>query len=102
MASADEIKDEIDQAMRSHNARVAILIEGALGNALDLIDEQPAAVLEAMVGRGRDLQMSGSAPRHRYEVRAAVIKYLEERRSEAHAREHDLACAVTGGDLPGE
>jgi hypothetical protein len=35
-------------------------------------------------------------------MRAALIKCLEERTSEAIAQERRLACAITGEDLPNE
>ena len=102
MASVDDIRREIDQALRSRNVRVAVLVADTIRNALNLIDEQPAAVLEAMVGAAEELQQSGGAPKHRYDIRAALIKYLKERRSEAEARERHLARAITGGDLPAD
>jgi hypothetical protein len=103
MTSAEKIKRDIDQAAKNREARVAILIGDSIGNALDMLDEQPAAVIEAMIERAKDLQLSGIAPKHRYKLRAAIIEYLEERLHEARARERQLAQAITGtADLPGD
>jgi hypothetical protein len=103
MTSAEKIKRDIDQAAKNREARVAFLIGDSIRNALDMLDEQPAAVIEAMIKRGKDLQLSGNAPKHRYRLRAAVIEYLEERLHEARARERRLAQAITGtADLPGD
>jgi len=101
MTPAEKIKRDIDEAMRNREARVALLIVDNMRNAVNMIDEQPAAVIEAMIARGRDVQASGNAPKHRYKLRAAIIEYLEERLLEARARERRLADAITGGDLPG-
>jgi hypothetical protein len=103
MTSAEKIKRHIEQAAKSREARVAILIGDSIRNALDMLDEQPAAVIEAMIERAKDLQLSGIAPKHRYKLRAAIIEYLEERLHEARARERQLAQAITGtADLPGD
>jgi hypothetical protein len=48
--------------VRSREARVAILIGDSVRNALDIIDEQPAAVLEVLIERGKRLHLSGNAP----------------------------------------
>ena len=82
----------------SREARVAALVGQNLRNALDMIDEQPAAILEALVEHSRHLQQSGNAPKHRYRIRAAIIEYLEERLREAEARERQLVLAITGAE----
>jgi hypothetical protein len=102
MTSAEKIKRDIDQAAKNREARVAILIGDSIRNALDMLDEQRAAVIAAMIERAKDLQLSGFAPKHRYKLRAAINQYLEERLHEARARERQLAQATTGTDLPGD
>jgi hypothetical protein len=84
--------------LENPEARVAILVGEGLRNAGDLLDQQPAAVLEAILDRIKLLQLPGYAPKHRYKLRAAIIEYLEERLHEAQAREHRLAHAITGAE----
>jgi len=55
MTSAEKVKLQIDQAMRSRHAHVAALVDDSLRNTLDLIDEQSAAVIEEMIAHGRQL-----------------------------------------------
>lgn len=82
--------------------RLAIFIGESIRNALDILDEQPAMVLEAMTEHAKRLQQSGNMPKHRHELRTAIIAYLEQRLHEAQAREHQLVQAITGGDLSHE
>ena len=100
MTSTERIRRDIDLAVRSREARVAILIGDSIRNTLDIIDEQPAAVLEVLIERGKRLHQSGNAPKHRHGLRIALIEYLEQRLQEAREREHQLAQAITGADLP--
>jgi hypothetical protein len=64
MTRAEKIKGDIDQAVENREARVVILISNSIRNALDMLDEQPAVVIEAMLRHGKDLHVSGSAPKH--------------------------------------
>jgi hypothetical protein len=48
-----------------------------------MIDEQPSAVIEAIIEGGKHLQLSGNAPKPRYSLQAAIIEYLEQRLREA-------------------
>ena len=82
--------------MQNRYVRVSILVGESIRNALDLVDHQPATVIEAMIEQAKQLQSSGNAPKHRYKLRAAVIEYLEERLHEAHEWECGLAQAITG------
>ena len=100
MASADKIGRDIDQATRSRDARVAILISDNIGNALDMLDEQPTAVLQAMIEcHGQQLRCRDE-PQRRHKFRAALIEYLEQLGRDVGARERRLAQAITGGDQP--
>src|SRR5215475_13924567 len=101
MTSAEKIKRDMDQALTNREARVGILVGDNIRNALDIIDEQPAVVIEALIKYSKDFQLSGNAPKHRYRLRAAIIEYLEERLHEARAWECRLAQAITGtADVP--
>jgi hypothetical protein len=79
MTSADRIriKHNIDQASAVREGRAAVHIAESIRSAFDLIDAQPAAVLEVLIERGKLLQKSGNAPKHTYKVRAVLIEYLE-------------------------
>jgi hypothetical protein len=83
MTTAEKVKRHIDQAMENRDAGVAILIAEQIGNAVNMIDEQPSAVIEAMIEGGKHLQLSGNAPKHRYSLPATIIEYLEQRLREA-------------------
>jgi hypothetical protein len=96
MTRAEKIKRQIDQAIANREARVACLIVDDMRNALNLLDEQPAAVIEAMIEHGTNLLLSGNASNHRYRLQAALIEYLEERLREVRASERQLAQAITG------
>jgi hypothetical protein len=103
MISAEKAKRHIDEAFKNREGRVAILVHEGLGNALDLLDEQSAAVLEAMLERAKQLHQSGHAVEHRFKLRVAIIEYIEERRREAVAQERRLAQAISGAeDLPND
>jgi hypothetical protein len=56
MTTAEKVKRHIDQAMENRDARVAILIAEQIRNAVNMIDVQPSAVIEAMIERGKHLQ----------------------------------------------
>jgi len=100
---AKKIERDIEQAARSRGARAAILIGDNIRNALDLLDEQPAVVIEALIERAKLLDQSGNVPKHRHRFRIAMIEYLEQQLQEAVARERRLARAITGAaHLPGD
>jgi MFS superfamily sulfate permease-like transporter len=86
MTSAKRVKRHIDQAVQNRDARAAVLIAEQIRNALDTVDEQPAAVIEALIEPGKHLQISGTVPKHRYSLRAAMIEYLEQRLHVSAAR----------------
>jgi hypothetical protein len=88
--------------MESREARARILVAGNTRNELDLPDEQPANVIEAVTERAKRAHQSGRGPKHRYRLRAAIIEYLEERRHEARALERRLAQAITVVDSPND
>ena len=71
-----------------------VLVVGNIRNALDLLDEQLANVIEAVTKRAKRAHQSGCGPKHRYRLRAAIIEYLEERLHEARALERRLAQAI--------
>src|SRR5215475_16140351 len=91
----------IKTALSDRDTRVAILIGESLRLALDLLDEQPPTVIEAIVSLAKERQRTGNFPKHRRELREALIKYAEEVcLKEAYARERRLFQGITGLEEP--
>jgi hypothetical protein len=89
----------IQAALSDRDTRVAILIGASLRLALDLLDEQPPSVIEVIVSLAKERQLTGNFPKHRSELREALIKYAEEAcLKEARARESRLFHGITGQD----
>jgi hypothetical protein len=59
-------------------------------------DEQPPAVLEALVEFGREWHRTGRGPKHRDGVRYLLLEYVEQRLAEAKKREQRLLEGITG------
>ena len=98
MTAAEKIKQDIDEALKNREARVAIAIGESIKNGVDVLDDQPATVLEVILERAQLLQQPGHAPKHRSKLRAAIVEYIEERLHEAQSRESRLAQAITGAE----
>jgi len=87
----------IKTALSDRDTRVAILIGESLRLALDLLDEQPPTVIEAIVSLSKERQRTGNFPKHRRELREALIKYAEEVCWKgARDRERRLFHGITG------
>ena len=92
-----ETQLHIKTVLSDRDTRVAILILESMRLALDLLDEQPATVIEAIVSLAKERQRTGNFPKHRCEVREALIKYAEEVcLKAARDREHRLFHGITG------
>ena len=101
MASDDlQTKLRIEHALSERNSRVACLIVEGLRNTIDLLDEQPPLVLEALIDHAKSLRQPGKAPKHRYGLREALIKYTEDALKEAQGRERRLLEGITGSGDP--
>ena len=87
---------DVDQATKSQMEHVLASVSNTIRTALDLLDAQPAAVLDLMVEHTRAKRRAGKAPKHRRKFQATFIEYLEERQVEAEARERRLEQAITG------
>jgi hypothetical protein len=97
----ETIRRRLVAALGERHARTAFGIGACIRSALDVLDEQPPSVIEALIDEARDLQKPGSsAPRHRYKVRAAIIEYCEERLQTARELERELFRGITGLDEP--
>jgi hypothetical protein len=80
--------------------RIACLIAESIKNALDLLDEQPPDVIEAMLEGAQEADRSGTLPKHRHELRVATLKYMENYSlKEARARQR-LFQGITGLEEP--
>jgi hypothetical protein len=103
MISPEKAKRHIDEALKNREGQAAVLVHEGLGHALDLLDEQSAAFLEAMWERANQLHQSGCSPEHRFKLRVAIIEYLEQRLHDAVERERRLAQAITDAeDFPND
>lgn len=90
---------QIKSALSDRDTRVAVLIGESLRLALDLLDEQPPTVIEMIVSLAKERQRAGNFPKHRRELREALIKYTEEVcLKEARDRERRLFHGITGLD----
>ena len=97
----DNLETQIKSALSERDTRVAVLVDESLRLALDLLDVQPPTVLEAIVSLAKERQRTGNFPKHRREVREALIKYAEEVcLKEAYARERRLFQGITGLEEP--
>ncbi|MBO0758852.1 MAG: hypothetical protein J2P54_23645 [Bradyrhizobiaceae bacterium] len=102
MINAQKTQHHIDEALENRYARVTIVVGENIRNSLDLLDQQPAAVLEGIIERVKQMQRSGNAPKHRYRLREALIEYLEERLHEAREWESAFVKDLTGTHPPGQ
>jgi Mg2+/Co2+ transporter CorB len=102
MTDAERAKHAFEEALKNREARVAILVHDNIHNALSLLDEQPASVVEMLIEHAKELPRTSTLKR-RYKMRVAIIEYLEDRLHEARAQERQLAEAITGAEhLPNE
>ena len=70
----------IKSALSERDTRAAVLIAESIRNALDLLDVQPPTVIEVIVSLAKERQRTGNFPKHRSELREALIKYRSEER----------------------
>jgi len=104
MLNADDetIRRRLIAALGERHARAAFGIAACMRSGLDVLDEQPPAVIEAIIDAARELQTPGSnAPAHRHAIRAAFIAYAEERLQVARQQELELFRGITAlGEPP--
>ena len=95
---------DIEQAMNSREARVAVLVSNNFQNVPDMLDMQPPVVIEAITERVR---RSGCTAKHRKEFWASLIEYLEQRArrrgagAPAGAGDNRRRSSRHAGELPG-
>jgi hypothetical protein len=89
----------IKSALKDRSVRVACLIAESIRNALDLLDEQPPDVIEAMLEAAKEAERAGGLPKQRAALRVEILKYAEDYSlKEARARERRLFQGITGLD----
>jgi hypothetical protein len=93
MGSDNLTKLQISHALGERSARVACLIVEALKGTLDLLDEQPSAVIEGLVDYAKNMQPPRGG---REDLQVAIIKYGEYALEQARARERRLLTGITG------
>jgi hypothetical protein len=86
-------KLHITEALEQRATRIAVLIVESICHGVDLIDEQPPAVNEALIEHF-EKKVHERSP-HRA-IRQSLLDYSKEALVEARAREHRLYCGITG------
>ena len=90
-------KLNISHALGQRSTKVAVLIVEAIRNALELIDQQPSAVVEALVEHAKEIKHTKTdiTPKRR-ELLNAMQKYCEVTLQEVQARERRWLQGITG------
>ena len=86
----------IEYVLKEREARSASHIAEALRHLMNLIDDQSPTVLEALTDHEKNLEKP--VPKHRQEVVAAMVKYVEQAARDARKREDTLYHAITGNE----
>jgi hypothetical protein len=92
-------KLDISHALGTRSTSVACHIVETINCVLDLLDEQPTAVVEALIDYVNQRQRQ--EPRARQELGQALIAYGQATLTEARARERRLLRGITGMSEPG-
>jgi hypothetical protein len=87
-------KQQIEEAFTKHHTRTACLILEQMTLVLDLLDIQPADLLEALIEEGKRRHITG--PPSRQGVREALIEYAAGIQKDARERERRLYHGITG------
>ena len=93
-------KLHISHALGERSTRVAGHIVETINRVLDLIDEQPTAVVEALIDYGKQKQ-SQEHRKARHDLGEALVAYGQATLKEARARERRLLQGITGMSEPG-
>jgi hypothetical protein len=96
----DELtKLHIKHGLEARSTRVACHIVETINCVLDLLDDQPTAVVEALIDYAKQRQRQERGARQ--DLGQALIAYGEAALKETRAREHRLLCGITGMSEPG-
>jgi hypothetical protein len=85
-------KLHISHALGERSTRVACLIVEAMKGTLDLLDEQPSAVIEGLIDYAENIR----PVRGREALQVAFVKYAEYALEQARERERRLLTGITG------
>jgi hypothetical protein len=92
---------QIKSALKERSVRVACLIAESIRNALDLLDEHPPDVIEAILDGAKEAERAGGLPEQRTALRAEILKCMENYSlKEARARDRRLFQGITGIEEP--
>jgi hypothetical protein len=93
-----ERKQRIEQAIKDRDVRTACHIVDAVQHLLDLVEDQPPGVIEAMLDHVREMQRATGhrVPPWRKKLREGILAAGEAAVSEARKREDSLYRAITG------
>ena len=89
------VKQHIHTALSDRSTRVGVLIVEGIANSIDLIEEQPTAVIEA-VSEHADKLLREEPKSPRREIREAFKKYCQHVLEAAKTRERRLYHGLTG------
>ena len=92
-------KLHISHALGERSTRVASHIVETINRVLDLIDEQPTAVIEALIDYAKQKQ-SQEHRRPRHDLEEALIAYGQATLEGARARERRWLQGITGVSGP--
>jgi hypothetical protein len=92
-------KLQISHALGRRSTRVAVLIVEGLSNIMDLIEEQPSAVVEALLDYSKEKNRTEKDEPWR-EMRKHYIGWFEAVLEEAKRRERRLLHGITGENGP--
>ena len=93
-------KLHISHALGERSVRVASHIVETINRVLDLMDEQPTAVLEALIDYGKQKQ-SQEHRKPRHDLTEALVAYGQATLKEGQERERRWLQGITGMSGPG-
>jgi hypothetical protein len=93
MADDYQTKMRIEHALKEQDVRIAGMIVESVRHALDLLDNQPPPMLEAICDYLKDIQKT---ERFRRDIRKALCDYAEQALKESRERDRRLYEGITG------
>jgi hypothetical protein len=95
MAQDRILKQRVSQALTAQGTRVAVMIAQLGDVVINILDEQPPVVIEAMLDHWKASLQTERRESRRF-LRQAMIVHLEAVLEEAKARERQLYQGITG------
>jgi hypothetical protein len=87
---------DIRAALEQRNTRVAVLIVESILLGFDLLDEQPPAVIQALIDHVKDSLKREGVRAKRRELWEACLTYADEALANAKQKERTLLHGITG------